>query len=1065
MNEKQLKEQLQKPFDWLAWKNILAFVFPKMTVFSSPVPIQDNTGKMLEGFQYASVELRDKNEIKRNVGVFVVKVSDNTLISRNRVQLREIGKKQINQDTIHASLVFYYAEGKSDYRLSLIAQWNDMDWDTGQLKKDETPKKRFTFLLGENQTATTPARRLMELKLKGLSFLFQDLIDAFSVETLNKEFFKQYKDFYEKMWRYLAVQPAYLKQLLQTGAFDFEAQNFDLQDLPTLRYDKISPDLYKPLKPLRDFTKKLLGRIVFLHFLQKKGWMGCSADLPAWENGDVFFLRNLFKQDSPLPNEQGLKFHSQTLDTLFFKTLNTKRPQDLFELTKNRVPYLNGGLFQKDQDDLRATGIDFPPEYFEKLFDFLESYNFTIDENDADEQEVGIDPEMLGHIFENLLEDNKDKGTFYTPKQIVQYMCKQSLLAYLQTNIAPSTQDVTTQNISSSLHAFVYQRAVTLELQDRETAQRIDSLLRSVRVCDPAVGSGAFAMGMVQEIYQALLHIYPHTKPKTPFSPVETKKEIIKNCIYGVDLEKGAIDIARLRFWLFLVVDAEKPEPLPNLDYKLMQGNSLIESFEGIDLSKMVAPTQVTLIEPTQGDIFRNKAIQTKTNFDALQNDIKKLTKQFFNQENPQEKERLRQAIETCLYEHIKANFDKQSAQIERFINEKQIEIDLLAKQLLTYQTTVKAEGKRKQLEKAKEKQDREVMQLQAEKTELTRKQARLLAYQDKPEKPYFLWHLYFQEVFVEKDGFDIFIGNPPYIQLQKMRDTEKEGFEDYDTYSKAGDIYCLFYERGFELLNKGGILAYITSNSWMRTQYGKLLRQYFREQTNPLSLLNFEDTQIFESATVESNIFIGQKADFAGKLKATAVLPDLYRKPLHEYEAERAQNLASLDDEGWIIADKLTYSIKKMIETDSIPLGKLDNKIYIGILNGYNDAFLIPKEVRDNLINKQRNSSDIIKPILRGRDVKKYSYEWANIWLINTHNGIKTKEINIDRIEAEKEYPFIYSHLKNYQKELEIRHNKGDHWTNLRSCGYFLEFDKPKIVWGELSDRAKFAYDDKKCI
>lgn len=306
-------------------------------------------------------------------------------------------------------------------------------------------------------------------------------------------------------------------------------------------------------------------------------------------------------------------------------------------------------------------------------------------------------------------------------------------------------------------------------------------------------------------------------------------------------------------------------------------------------------------------------------------------------------------------------------------------------------------------------------------------------------------------------------IGNPPYIQIQKMEEAEKELLKNgsFQTFSSSGDIYCLFYEKGVYLLNEKATLAFITSNSWLKTKYGKSLRNYFRTECNAQKLLNFEDTKIFPSATVEVNIMLLQNNDFDNNLCICPLKSD-YRigNSIAKYFDDNSFSISKLDDNGWIISDEQTIITKSIIEKVGIPLKDWDNEIYIGILNGFNDAFLISTETKERIENEDANSSELIKPILRGRDLKKYSFHWNDLWLINSHNGIK--KAGIPRVNVEKDYPSVYNHLLPYKDDLEVRNNKGDHWTNLRNCAYFPEFEKPKILWGELSDVPKFAYDEK---
>lgn len=285
----------------------------------------------------------------------------------------------------------------------------------------------------------------------------------------------------------------------------------------------------------------------------------------------------------------------------------------------------------------------------------------------------------------------------------------------------------------------------------------------------------------------------------------------------------------------------------------------------------------------------------------------------------------------------------------------------------------------------------------------------------------------------------------------------QEAGFE---TFARTGDIYCLFYEKGFDLLKKVGTLSYITSNSWMKTKYGKALRLFFSEKCNPLKLLNFDDTQIFPSATVEVNIFIGKNEKRTQSVKTVSIGSDFNKsKSLDRYFEDKHFEIDELDENGWVISSEIDMIVKLSMEKIGKPIKDWNVDIYIGILNGFNDAYLINSEILNSIIAKNPEAKDIIHPILRGRDLKKYSYKWDDLWLINSHNGISRK--GIDRINVEKDYPAVYEHLLPYEELLQIRQNKGDHWTNLRNCAYFQEFAKPKIIWGELSDVPKFAFDN----
>ena len=528
MAQQELKHILSSKFDFEKWKDLLGMMFLKIDYLSKPIQIDADLVK--SGGQVGTIRLDDG----RSLGLFKFEVADNIQIARNRKGLRDIAIKYVDQDIIHGALVFYYSENQADYRLTFVSKQTSLNED-GAFVTKETAPKRYTFLLGENEPCTTAAMRLHELVKKQTVYL-TDVTDAFSVERLNKDFFNGYKERYLKFLKYL---------------------NNDI-------------------KENRDYVKKLLGRLVFLQFLQKKGWMGVPASNTNWQGGNKNYLYDLVKK-----YESNDRLLSDVLEVLFFNTLNEKRTNDVANpiLGDNiKIPYLNGGLF--DKDDLDKKDIDFPYSYFEELMEFFGMYNFTIDENDPDDAEVGVDPEMLGHIFENLLEDNKDKGAFYTPKEIVQYMSEESIAQYLKTHAEEA--------LHPAIEELIKQKKVNEALQNKVTASAVYKLLCDVKVCDPAIGSGAFPMGVLNVLYHSRLLLYGFTKPTQEFSPANVKREIIQNNIYGVDIEQGAVDIARLRFWLALVVDETQPEPLPNLDFKIMQGNSLLEQFEGLNLADLL---------------------------------------------------------------------------------------------------------------------------------------------------------------------------------------------------------------------------------------------------------------------------------------------------------------------------------------------------------------------------------------------------------------------------------------------------------------------------------------------
>lgn len=1189
MKEKDLKHKLQQTFNFSIWKEILPLFFKKIDYFSHPESFFSENDKVIEGKQIGTVKLDDGKQL----AIFTVEVADSISIVRNRQGLRDIAAKHIDQNIIHGALAFFYNEKQADYRFSFIAKEASLNLETGELIKGETKPKRYTYLLGSNEACTTPAKRMLvlaEKKEKG-QVNIKELKDVFSVEALNKDFFKTYKAHYEKFTKYLADETNPFRAKL----IDPEKETKD-----------------KAEKPIRDFVKKLLGRIVFLQFLEKKGWMGCDANTQDWTDGNPRFMYQLF-EDFGQPE----KFHSQCLTKLFFETLNTKRPNDTFEvdglngkLNGSRVPYLNGGLFEPEKNKVTLE-IDFPADYFKELLDFFDQYNFTIDENSPDDHEVGIDPEMLGHIFENLLEDNRDKGAFYTPKEIVQYMCKESLIQYLlnspplegwlkagvvnrsstnyfnlpynpalkqrakelrqagnlsevlfwnqvknkqfkgydfdrqkivgnyivdffctNCNVVveidgsshddkqdydaerdaylqslgltvihipvidvmknmdsvmkmlenhPAFSDASLANKNhpalkgtppkegnweNAIEQFIRFHTVSPVLAEKENAILLNKKLDDIKVCDPAIGSGAFPIGMLQEIFEAKRLIYPYLKTNKDFKPAEVKKNIIQNSIYGVDLEKGAVDIAQLRFWLSLVVDELTPHPLPNLDYKIMQGNSLLESFEGIDLGKVTLFEEpvVRIVEPTlfeEPKADYNFSKEDKTN-------IKELISDYFKVEDKQKKTSIHKHIDNIVIDHL----DKS---LEFFENKLLIEIATYQKQLESKTLHLNQAQKDHYLQKSKEVKEIEKRQTQLQSKMAARK--RLLEFENTDERPYFLWHLYFMDVFdpstdsktsterSQSGGFDVIIGNPPYIQLQKMgKETDILQEAGFETFARTGDIYCLFYEKGFDLLKKGGILTYITSNKWMRGGYGKSLRNYFTK-VNTQKILNL-GPGIFHSATVDTNIYVGKKEPFKNQVRGISIENRFAISILKE---DALIPMRDVNEDAWVVLDEADLKISKSFEKHGKPLKDWNLEIYRGVLTGFNEAFIIDQAKRDELVAEDPKADEIIRPILKGREIERYYAEWSKDFIIST---FPAKNLNIES------YPSIKKYLESFQPKLnqsgeefintngeveKTRKKTVNKWFETQDpISFQEEFKKEKVIWKRIGSIMRFAYSDE---
>lgn len=537
-NKETFKRLFQSKFNLSKWQMLLQDYFHADKVRVNAEAL-DEDAEDRKGYFLGSMTTQDNYEL----GFFYYEMEDGSVL-RRKVGLRNLIRPYLGYGFDAALAVF---NDGTNWRLSLICD----------LKEDATSAKRFTYVFGDEKAFyKTPILRFESLRTKANEFL--EIKKAFSVEALSDDFFDEYRKQYAEFVKFLTG-----KEYVKKGKKWVEQKTGepDAQYFTSFKEDD---------KLVRDYIKKMMGRIVFLYFLQSKGWLA----------GNLHYMHDLFYDAS---DEVKVDFLDKVLEPMFFGLLNTK-PEDRscaplvngvgvkYIPNADEIPYLNGGLFQQEKID--EVDSVFPAGMFQSLFDFFDSYNFTIDENDPNDAEVGVDPEMLGKIFENLLEDNKDKGAFYTPKEIVRYMCQESLTAYLQTGIDDAV-------VKEHIANFVKTNDVEdLGGASSELAMSIDQKLIDVKICDPAIGSGAFPMGLLRELYACRKSIEIFEEDNA----ADIKRHIIQNNIYGVDIEKGAVDIARLRFWLALIIDEKEPMPLPNLDFKIMQGNSLLESYKGVDL-------------------------------------------------------------------------------------------------------------------------------------------------------------------------------------------------------------------------------------------------------------------------------------------------------------------------------------------------------------------------------------------------------------------------------------------------------------------------------------------------
>lgn len=789
----KIEEILKSLYNREHWKNMLTGMFENDNVlinwetkpFEIPLGSKTAAYRSKNLYRLGSIKLADD----KLINIYEAEVQ-NTHIAQNRVGLRSLVRSEIIPGFNDAAIAVFHSSEQTEWRFTFMSKW-EFPEDSGKVVKHETHPKKFTYILGPSESNRTARDRFYELQAKPKTLL--SLMEAFSVAKLSEEFFKEYREHYKAFYDYLQ------NSTYRTSVFK-------------IRKQKTAAENEEAQKPIRDFIKRLLGRVVFLYFLQKKGWMHSIWVKPKEILSDNSFMKNLLEN-----REKKKDFYSTYLTTLFFHTLNKERKNDFFKIENEllgKIPYLNGGLFEKDFEDVEE--IKFKNELFENLFDFFNSYNFTIIEDSPDEREIAVDPEMLGHIFENLIEENKKFGTFYTPKEVVHFMTQEALLLHL-------TKKLSLQHGSEewkALKKFVQHKEPNAFIT--QYALSIEAELDSLKVCDPAIGSGAFPMGILLEVYQLKLHLYALTNPGTPFIPSEIKEQIIRNSIYGVDIDKGAIDIARLRFWLSLIVDLPKPRPLPNFDYKFMQGDSLKEEFEGISLKFDVKRFETKLV--TQTDLFGKPVKPQLSITDFIQSggfteefDVLNLEDKLFNTYDIAEKQKIRKELLSLEKKILQYNIDKQQGDAEQRLKNLKEEWKNKSGQITDSQKKQFATQYEKKFQKAEQE------------IELINEKTIRLKELDVYEKPYFLWHLYFKHVFESSPkgggregagGFDIVIANPPYgVKV------DDELYNQSNLGSK--DSYGFFIKLAIEtLLKPNGTLVYIVSDTWLTIKTHFELRQ-----------------------------------------------------------------------------------------------------------------------------------------------------------------------------------------------------------------------------------------------
>lgn len=968
-----------------------------------------------------------------------------------------LGKKILKEQQADAGIFIFY-DSQGNFRFSLIY--------TNYLgkRRDWSNFKRFTYFVSPERTNKTFLKQIGEGDFSSL----QKIKEAFSVDPVTKQFYNEIQG-----WYFWAM-------------------------------DKIKfPDDYKyntdPAmdKEIRNATNliRLITRIIFIWFLTKKDLVPL----------DLFLKEKLKKIVKDfMKDKNASNFYNAVLQNLFFGTLNQKmnernfagnegypanrkeygiknlyRYADKFLISKNEVlklfkdiPFLNGGLFDcldKENEAGKVIYVDgfsrnpakqsIIPDYlfFQEdeemvdlseyglgkkrpvrgLIEILNSYNFTIDENTPIDQEVALDPELLGKVFENLLASynpetaisaRKSTGSYYTPREIVDYMVEASLFEYLKGKLPETEEEKIKMLLSYSEEIPEF---------SNEEKQKLISAIDEIKILDPACGSGAFPMGVLHKLVFALEKLDPENKYWYELQYQKALKEsedvfkqgdknqreerlkeinetfdeginypdyarklyLIENCIYGVDIQPIAIQISKLRFFISLVLDQKVDrgkenfgiKALPNLETRFVAANTLL----GLDKPQ---------------HLFYTDEIK------KLEDDIKSLRHKYFTAKTRSEK---------------------------LYCQEKDKELrKRLAKELKNIGFS----------------------------SDSSEKIAKFDLYDQNASADFFdpEW------MFGIKDGFDVVIANPPYIRQENIRELKPLlQAQRYEVFNSTSDIYTYFYEKGWQVLKQNGLLCFISSNKWMRAKYGEKLRKFLKEKTVLKQIIDFNGYQVFD-ATVDTNILLFQKAEPSENIvHILNIQPDFTPETditdyfnSHKLEIKQSE----FDSNCFTFADETVMNLKRKIEQRGTPLKNWDVRICFGIKTGFNEAFIIDTETKEKLCKEDPKSIEILKPILRGRDIQRYSYKWAGLWIIKIESGWTNK--NRDRKEPEtffkESYPAVYKHLKTFGnikgkgKGLYNRDDQGDYWWELRDCDYYDEFEKEKIVWREIVREPSFAYDTK---
>jgi len=1059
MTRDQIQAVLRQEYDRQRWLNALREIMPGTDVFAAPQPITVNIADAPRAVQLARVRLGDRKQL----AVLEIKVSDRIDLLRNRVGLRNLVTRFIDQAEYHGVLAVFLAP-QSDFRFTFAARMAEFD-DEGNLVRRETAPRRYTYVLGPNESCRTAAERFLHLSEKGLSATMQDVIEAFSVEKLNKEFFADFSAAFERV------------------KSEIEKRN-----------------KWKE-KVAKEEAQTLLNRLLFLYFVQRKGWLNRKRD----------YLHTNFER---FENDAASKttFLDGFLRPLFTK-LSTEGSQA--DIPGHDLPFLNGGLFadeygdeQHDEVARRHHELQVSNGVFQSVFDdLLERYNFTIQEDSPTNYEVAIDPEMLGQIFEELILTSEqsetegkskrhDTGSHYTRRPIVHYLCRDSLAAWLESQPPFAGKQNASDRVRKLLALDATEgiddetRTALKEILTPEEAAVLLDRLFDLRACDPAVGSGAFPMGLLHELVNLARLCATRAAGKDPVLGdrswlYTTKKRIIERVIYGVDIQPQAVDICKLRLWLSLMVDYElaadpddcepasfrkalkEIEPLPNLDFKIRRANSLVDYIHG---------------EPVE-----LKRLSSETGAGLALSKLSTAKREFFNARTAAAKRKLRLDIYENITELAKIELTRartDAAGLGIALNdrdaERVAELDTCLKEIARTGAMVR---------------DARKMRAQAQEDALERIRTEF----DDPEKPTFVWQFDFAEVFhrdeasrgdsllpTEKpgksngngarNGFDLAIGNPPYIRIQTLTKSDPKLAayykERYDSAKKGNyDLYVCFVERGLELLHQNGQLAFIQPHKFFNAQYGEPLRELLAKGKHMRHVVHFGDQQIFPGATNYVCLLFLAKAGAAKcRFVKVASLED-WLVTLTGTEVDIPS--AKMGAAEWNFAVGKGSDLFERLNQIPVKLEHVTSRIFQGIKTSADKIYIVEERIRTrksvrvfspHTEEEHELEPDLLHPLIKGGDSKAFTLTRTKRLILFPYE--KTAEGNSALIPAaaiKKRFPLTWAYLEKNRDYLAGREDgrmQHDGWYGYIYPKALDVMPLPKLFTPDISPRAAFSYD-----